>query len=185
MAWPRPAPEQPRFGQRPRVSRAHHHHRRRGRDQRIAASTTTSDRATTWPDPIISVAKQSSPAHPLARRKAQNPIVHHRWPAGSYIGGYRIPAGARYPSQMSSLTWSCRHPKAVIYSASNTSRISHEIADEGTPGVLAGMRTLFALLSFSTDPRPDGRRARIRRPGACERRKCPRAVTVDVMEPNR
>jgi hypothetical protein len=34
------------------------------------------------------------------RRKSENPIAHRVRPAGSYIEGYRTPAGARYPSQL-------------------------------------------------------------------------------------
>jgi len=41
---------------------------------------------------------------PHAGAKPENPIAHRPWPAAPCFGGYRTPAGARFPSKKSAFT---------------------------------------------------------------------------------
>jgi len=45
------------------------------------------------------LACRCSPHPPVRHPKTENPIAQRLWPAASCFGGYRTPAGARYPSQ--------------------------------------------------------------------------------------
>ena len=47
---------------------------------------------------------------PHDKAKPEKPIAHRPWPAASCLGGYRTPAGARYPSHKWSLKASYRPP---------------------------------------------------------------------------